>query len=162
MQFNNVFHLSHRSLLYSITNSNSYWRRCTCYLTTMKQLNLFEEPLLVYTTKEWRTSTLIVNRLGLHRNTVGKWISRYENEGTLQTRNWPGGPCCTTQEVDRAIVQVVEHPITTTVVVKNNLNLTSNLNFLKKNYFYISCSFSSYIKKPNKLYIQYTVKLTNE
>ena len=36
---------------------------------------------------EGMTNIDIANRLGLHRNAVDKWISRYENEGTLQTRN---------------------------------------------------------------------------
>ncbi|CAF2060967.1 unnamed protein product [Rotaria magnacalcarata] len=65
--------------------------------------------------EDGKTNIEISQQLGMHRTTVARWISRYYEEGNLETKRKSGRPRCTTLLEDNDIGRLVEeHPINTT------------------------------------------------
>lgn len=79
------------------------------------------------------TSRAIAEELGLHRSTVYKWISRWQEEGSVSTKPRSGRPKVTTPEQDEAIVERVrERPLTPVVKHTNDLGLACSYSTVRR------------------------------
>ena len=67
---------------------------------------------------------VIAHRTGLHRSTVHKWIKRWQEEGSVQTRPRSGRPKVTTPQQDQAIVEASQRsPFISALKITRDLGL---------------------------------------
>lgn len=57
------------------------------YKKTRKQLTMYTKTRIIVYHNDGLDITSIANKLGIHRNTVSKWISRYQNTNELSSLN---------------------------------------------------------------------------
>ena len=69
----------------------------------------------------------IARRTGLHRSTIYKWITRWQQEGSLKTRPRSGRRRATTPDQDQRIAQASQrNPFTSAIQLTRDLQLNCN------------------------------------
>ena len=88
------------------------------------QRKLQERGRIIGMRESGMTPTAIARQLGISRNTVYYWITRWEEEGNLKDHHRSGAPKSTTPEQDQAIQDYVEsHPLRPATAIREALAL---------------------------------------
>ena len=98
-----------------------------------EQENLVQRGRIVGLHEAGMSISAIANEVGMKRDTVSRWIKRWNESGDLRDKPRSGCPRKTTREQDEAIANEARNqPITNARIIKNVLNIDVSLKTIRR------------------------------